>query len=45
MTIQIHDASLPYLSRFLRALDRMIDKAAAFAEAKQGKSAVMSRRR
>ena len=40
MTIQIHDASLPYLARFLRALDRMIDKAAAFAEAKQGKSAV-----
>jgi hypothetical protein len=40
VSIHIHEASLPYLARFLRALDRMIDKAAAFAEAKQGKSAV-----
>jgi len=40
MSLSMHDSSLPYLTRFLRALDRMLDKAAAFAEAKQGKSAI-----
>ena len=40
MSFNIHSASLPYLSRFLRALDRMLDKAAAFAEAKQAQSAI-----
>lgn len=40
MSFNIHSASLPYLARFLRALDRMLDKAAAFAEAKQAKSAI-----
>lgn len=40
MPLSMHDSSLPYLTRFLRALDRMLDKAVAFAEAKQAKSAI-----
>ncbi len=40
MSMDIHNASLPYLTRFLRALDRMLDKVAAHAEAKQAKSAI-----
>ena len=40
MSLDIHSASLPHLTRFLRALERMLDKAVAFAEAKQAKSAI-----
>ena len=40
MSLSMHDSSLPYLTRFLRALDRMLDKAIAFTEARQAKSAI-----
>lgn len=40
MSIPIYQASVPVLVRFLKSLDRMLDKAALFAEERQGKSAV-----
>ncbi|MBK8286801.1 MAG: DUF1993 domain-containing protein [Ahniella sp.] len=40
MSIPIYQASVPVLVRFLKALDRMLDKAATFSTDRQGKSAV-----
>lgn len=40
MSLTIHQASVPPLVRFLKALDRMLDKAVVFAAARQEKSAV-----
>lgn len=40
MNIPIYQASVPVLVRFLKALDRMLDKASVFTSGKQEKSAV-----
>ena len=40
MSIPIYQASVPVLVRFLKALDRILDKAAVFSTERQGKSAV-----
>lgn len=40
MNIPVYQASVPVLVRFLKSLDRMLDKAVVFAASRQEKSAV-----
>lgn len=42
MSLTAHESSLPYLVRFLTNLDRMLDKAVAYAAAKQASGSAVS---
>jgi hypothetical protein len=41
MSLSMYEASIPLLARFLRALDRILDKAQAYADQKKFDSAVL----